>query len=347
MRKRVTLLGILIAVCFLLGCKTIEEKWTEDKGFTYISNYSTLDPLGYIVKENVLKSNPLFAVTAIKGKIHDETRSQEDQFELKGSAEVEKLLKQISDGKLEGDFSRVSKANIQLINPFHEMANCFIPTAPCDQRQIEVVTSVINVGDIEVQVEGNNGANITSSFKISPAAAGAVSAGISTGSVIKRSGSGYYTGYQSKVIQCVAEPVTKIRLERGQQVIDNDTGLSVVYLDDRIDPPFHEVLVHIIPSKFDRSLSFDEVHAQYNTREWLDNLTPEQREKMWEKALKPTQQGGAISIKNPEFIVLQFGSQFGLPIVPSESGIYIETGAINDEIVELNAQRVQYVEINR
>ncbi|MDD5772449.1 MAG: hypothetical protein PHX78_03185 [bacterium] len=329
---------ILIQVNCAHTPQTLKD-WVKERGYTYYTDYSTINILGYEDQKGKLQSNPYLSVSSEKGNVPDVSQEKKHIFKIEGKAEIERFLNTATEGNITGKFERSAEAEIKLEMPFKKEASAFIPLGPCDNRVISIVTKVLNTGSMKLRIKDKSGIDITSTFKpiLAKTESGVL---IESGDEITISGNNFYVGYQTELKHCYLVKEKEIILKLREQYHDSELGIYALLSDYREENFRGEALVYIIPSNFTDSKAigeninwtpFGEINVKAGNP-WEDAINLSDKKGNEEPWRFTTSNG----------FKLKFGDHLGLPGISGISGFYIEVVSLNKEEVKLKVQHIKY-----
>ena len=162
--------AFLIICSMFFGCSSVSpiNDWVRHRGYSFYPDYSTINPIGNSVDEQgQLRPYPGIVVGGTtRGEIPNLEKTEERKFVVEGSANVEKFLQALVGSSVSGDFSSISTAEVTLNEPFKEEAQTIFPQGSCDGSKFQIVTSVLNTGDMRIVIKDTKNENITMKFKI-------------------------------------------------------------------------------------------------------------------------------------------------------------------------------------
>jgi hypothetical protein len=355
--KKHNLILLTIFIFIFSGCKDPLQKWVQERKYTYIDNYSSINPLGYIDEQNILRECHVIAVYSKEGKIPNITKEEEVTIEIDGGANLEKTFSKLGDVKVEGDFDSVDKTFIKLVDPFIENATCIIPKAPCNQENMLLVTSVLNTGQMEITILDEKGVDISTKFKVKQIADVETDATIDLKEYYKASGRNYYVGYNATKIKCINSMVKTLTIKRNEPFIDPELGLRASFFEYIEDDQNPRARLHIAPSRHQSEYGF--INDSMKIKSLVDDditdclqvSTTANFENCYEinKYRYALSQVSYIKENNPNPIIIDpvivsvaFGSNFGVAVVPMNSGLYVEIISVSKDVVEMKAQLINY-----
>ncbi len=142
--------------------------WVEQREYKFHKDYSTIDTLGWNLNEaGSLSPNGLVKVVdRERGEVPNFSSSQQKFFRLEGKAATDDFLRKVANLEVSAILDDIYFAEIELTKPFKYEAMAIAPRATCDNKVMEVVTRVLNTGDMRVKIYDSNRKNITSKVEI-------------------------------------------------------------------------------------------------------------------------------------------------------------------------------------
>lgn len=349
---RIRIVGLCF-LAFLVGCTGL-ERWTKGRGYEFDRDYSTINPIGYVLVDGDLRPNEHFVVAIpAKGSLPDQIESSERSIKIDGKAELSQLAKQLADLHVQGDFSSVASARLELSGPYKLSSYAFIPKSGVVQTaSLTVVTDVLNTGAMKMRLYDKSGTDITTSFTIPQV--GDIAGGIhfSSNNELTLSGSGFFVGYKAHPVRISRVAQERITVPKGGQLTKPNLKAQFIYMDSRVMPPVPkpEAAVCIIPRSFIiedpvairtlpiRMGNIASIMEQFamTARKTSSPVPPT----IWENARKPA--GNTIEadyLTEATVYTLRVGARLGLAVDRSEA-ILVEVDDVTDDLVTLSIQRI-------
>lgn len=162
--------SIILSVLICTGCSTLPplNKWVEDRGYHFHKDYSSINTLGWHVEGsgNLSPSPMLIAIDHQKGDIPDISTTKNLNLHIEGKAATQQFLKAIAAMDSSADFETAYSAEILLNKPFKSEATALFPISSCVNKEITVVTSVLNTGNMVMTIFDEQKKNITGKFTV-------------------------------------------------------------------------------------------------------------------------------------------------------------------------------------
>lgn len=357
MRRYKKLILFILPLLFThVGCgPSLLKNWVKERGYTYYPDYSTLKILGYEVRDSQLRSNPFLSLVGEKGDIPDITQKKKRVFKIEGSTEIEHFLKTITEGNITGKFEVSAEAEMTLEKPFKETASAFIPVTPCVNREMLIVTDVLNTGIMKVTIKDKKGVNITASFK--PKQAGEIKGNVQIefGNEITISGKGFYVGYFAELKRCVKVKEKEILINKDNPFYRDDDGIGIYanLYGYRKNDGLGEALVYIGPSNYFPGSGLSKEEFEVERKMWAQvgrtGVFMECLSDPWLSSVDPpkgdnTDLWRGTTIKGYR---LKFGTHLGIAGIPNVTGIYLEVLSVSEQEVKLKAQCIRYEDVKK
>jgi hypothetical protein len=359
--KRIYILaGVVVLSIILIGCAPPLRKWVEKRRYTYYEDYSSQNILGYLVRNGGLESNPVFDVKGKKGTIPDTKTGGDSQLTIYGSTEARNFINKTGKGSIKGNLESIKKVEINLKQPFNELIQTIIPKAPCDDRNMVIVSDVLNTGIVHVNIIGNNNLDITAKFnsEIDRIKAGP---GIESGNKGKLRGEDLFVGYRTRKVKCLEIAKKEITITRGDQFHDEEIGLFAEYIAFKGEKPEEAVLYittsRYLPKSWHNSFKLtagsplcSECHD--NSLQQLSScdvaakschVNQSHMDVIWKRSLEPSGENSIhLDVKDPASVRLKFGTKVVMSSIPKETGLYMETLELDEDKIRLKAQLIKY-----
>jgi hypothetical protein len=315
---------IVLAVLVLLsGCAHPLKQWVEDRGYTFIEDYSTINVLGRQLTNAGLTPNRFFTVPEfgrVPGQLPDcWGTSQSVTVSIEGQAAAENVLKRISNLRIGGKLDRVSRVELTLTKPHKEELLVLIPSVGLrESEEVSVVTKVLNTGQLRVAAYDSTDANITASLDLYELGTGTLGAESKVESAYFETGADYYVGY--------------VLVEGKLSVTGRDSKVSVVP---------NEKPVHV-------SDEFGGVHAIFKIAEAKDDSYTLEVFARTIRASNPALYSGPTDPTDPTSILVQAPTvqipmgrlgRFGITITDVEY-LVCEILEVSPTVLRLDVQRV-------
>ncbi|ETR73147.1 MAG: hypothetical protein OMM_01174 [Candidatus Magnetoglobus multicellularis str. Araruama] len=328
-KKTICLIWI-ISMCLSMGCTSGIEKWVGQKGYVFDPDFRETQIMGHILQDNKIVINPCIANRSISMPLSEKAQLHT----IEGSANIKRLLQEVTKTPIMGDFFQAQQAILTLRDLSTEKLTEFIPTGPCNNFKMKMITEILNAGGMSVVIKDAGGNDITYLFK--PVSETAVPNDVVFGRPIFITGRQFHLGFKTETIDCKSINRKDILINRDQTVNDADVALQLRYMDHRRQGYENIALIRIMVSGF-----IPEDQTDVNTiksNQFFDVTDPEQT---WEAAHKP--QNGRLELTQGGIVQVFEGVRGGLAAKTRSSGIYFEVLSITERAVQMRIQYISYL----
>ena len=286
--------------------------------------------MGHILQDKRIVINPCIANRSTSIPLVEKAQLQV----IEGSAKIKKLLQDVTKTPITGNFFQAKQAILTLRDLSSVKLTELIPTGPCNNFQMEMITEVLTAGGMSVVIKDASGNDITYLFK--PVSETAVPSDVVFGRPIFISGRQFNLGYKTKFFNCKSINRKDILINRDQTVNDADVALQLRYLDHRKQGYENIALMRIMVSGF-----IPEDQTEINTIKSNQFLKSQDPEETWDASHKP--ENGRLELTQGGIIQIFEGVRGGLAAKTLGSGVYFEVLSITERAVQMRVQYISYV----
>jgi hypothetical protein len=327
-KNRIWVMGC-ISILLLSGCSTGLERWVSKKGFIFAPDYQETQVMGHIIQDTRLVINPCIANRSTSIPLVEKAQLHV----IEGSAKIKKLLQDVTKTPITGNFFQAKQAILTLRNLSTVKMTELIPTGPCNNYQMEMITEVLTASGMSVVIKDAAGNDITYLFK--PVSETAVPSDVVFGRPILISSRQFNLGYKTNVFNCKSIHRKDIVINREQTVNDADVALQLRYMDHQKQGYENIALMRIMVSGFT-----PEDNTNLNRIKTNQFLNAQDPEKIWESAHKP--ENGRLELTQGGIVQIFESVRGGLAAKTLGSGIYFEVLSITERAVQMRVQYISY-----
>jgi len=328
-KRSFLVLECLICMLLISGCSTGVERWVLTKGFVFAPDYKETHVIGNILQNNNIVVNPRIANRSTSIPLVEKSQLQI----IEGSAKIKQLLKDVTKTQITGNFFQAKEAILTLRDLSTIKLTDLIPTSPCNNFKMEMITEVLTASGMSIVIKDAGGNDITYLFK--PVSETAVPSDVVFGRPIFISGRQFTLGYKTKSFNCASINNKVVSMNRDQTVNDADVALQLRYLDYRKQGYENIALIRIMVSGF-----IPEDRTDVNTIKSNQFLRSQDPEEIWESAHKP--ENGRLELTQGGIVQIFEGVRGGLAAKTLGSGIYFEVLSITERAVQMQIQYISY-----
>ena len=324
----ICILGMLIST----GCSKGLEQWVRQKGYVYYPDFQESPLMGQILQGEQIIDNPCIVSRSNTVPLEEKTQVQV----MKNSDKIQQLLHDVTQTAILGDFHQVKEAILTLRNLHAVRLNDFIPSGPCNDFRMNMVTEVLNAGGISILLKDANGNDITYLFK--PVSEDAVPSDVVFGRPIFINNRHFHLGYKTELFACESVNRKDIVVSRNQTVNNADVALQLRYLDYQKQGYEHIALMRIMVSGFIPQDQMDISMIKSN-----QFLSTKDTEQTWKSAHKPI--NGRLELTQGGVMQLFEGARGGISARKRSTGIYFEVLSITEMAVRMRIQYIRYMDV--
>jgi hypothetical protein len=328
-KKSTLLIGCLCCILLLTGCSTGLERWVKKKGFVFAPDYLESQIMGFVIQDQRLVINPCVANRSTGIPLVEKAQLQV----IEGSATIKKLLQDVTKTPIAGNFFQAKQAILTLRDLSTVKLTELIPTGPCNNFQMEMITEVLTAAGMSVVIKDSGGNDITYLFK--PVSETAVPSDVVFGRPIFISGRQFVLGYKTNVFDCKSINRKDILINRDQTVNDADVALQLRYMDYQKQGYENIALMRIMVSGF-----IPEAQTDINTIKSNQIIQSQDPVETWESAHKP--ENGRLELTQGGIVQIFEGVRGGLAAKTLGSGVYFEVLSITERSVQMRVQYISY-----
>jgi hypothetical protein len=329
MKKNIWIMGSLIYVLLLTGCSTGIERWVASKGFVFAPDYQETQLMGHILQDKRLANNPCIANRSTSIPLVEKAQLHI----IEGSANIKKLLQDVTKTPIAGNFFQAKQAILTLRDLSKVKLTELIPTGPCNNFQMEMITEILTAAGMSVVIKDAAGDDITYLFK--PVSETAVPSDVVFGRPIFISGRQFNLGYKTNIFKCKSINRKDVVINRDQTVNDADVALQLRYMDHQKQGYENIALMRIMISGF-----IPEDHTDINTIKSNQFINSQDPDETWVSAHKP--ENGRLELTQGGIVQLFEGVRGGIAAKTLGSGVYFEVLSITERAVQMRIQYISY-----
>jgi len=322
-------MGCLSCILFFTGCSTGLERWVNKKGFVFAPDYQESQIMGFVIQDQQLVINPCVANRYSAIPLVEKAQVQV----IEGSAAIKKLLQDVTKTPISGNFFQAQQAILTLRDLSRVKLTELIPTGPCNNFQMEMITEVLTAAGMSVVIKDSAGNDITYLFK--PVSETAVPSDVVFGRPIFISGRQFVLGYKTNFFDCKSINRKDILINRDQTVNDADVALQLRYMDHQKQGYENIALMRIMVSGF-----IPEAQTDINTIKSNQIVNSQDPVETWESAHKP--KNGRLELTQGGIVQIFEGVRGGLAAKTLGSGVYFEVLSITERSVQMRIQYISY-----
>jgi hypothetical protein len=327
-------IGLLISIVCLLttiGCSKGIERWVKKKGYVYYPDYRESEIMGHLLqRDGQIVANPCITNVSKSTGIPEKTQLQI----IKGSEKIKDLLQRVTKTPMMGDFFQAKQAIVTLRDLSQVEMTEIIPTGPCNDFRMEVVTELLNAGSMSIVIKDATGNDITYLYK--PVSETSVPPDVVFGRPIFITGRQFHLGYKTEYFYCKSISRKDVRVSRDQTVNDTDVALQLRYMDHKRRGYENIALMRIMISGFIPKDQTDMNIVKSN--QFIETNDPD---KTWEIAHKP--ENGRLRLPQGAVVQVFEGVRGGIAAKKRSSGVYFEVLSITEHEVQMRIQYISYV----
>jgi len=313
------------------GCSKGIERWVKKKGYVYYPDYRESKIMGHLLqRDGQIVANPCITDVSQKIVVPEKTQLQI----IEGSEKIKDLMQRVTNTPIMGDFFQAKQAILTLRDLSQVKLTEIIPTGPCNDFRMEVITELLNAGSMSIVIKDATGNDITYLYK--PVSETAVPPDVVFGRPIFISGRQFHLGYKTETLYCKSISRKDIRIARDQTVNDADVALQLRYMDHQKRGYENIALMRIMVSGF-----IPDDQTDMNIIKTNQFVTTSDTEKTWDIAHKP--ENGRLRLSQGGVVQVFEGVRGGLAAKTRSSGIYFEVLSITESEVQMRIQYISYV----
>ncbi|MBF0451674.1 MAG: hypothetical protein HQK75_13285 [Candidatus Magnetomorum sp.] len=329
--KKFGLFILIVCMVTTIGCSKGLERWVKKRGYVYYPDYRETEIMGHLLqRDGQIVANPCISNVSKASVIPEKTQLQI----IEGSEKIKELLQRVTQTPMMGDFFQARQAILTLRDLSQVQLTEIIPSGPCNDFRMDVITELLNAGSMSVVIKDATGNDITYLFKaVSETAA---PADVVFGRPIFITGRQFHLGYKTENFSCKSVSRKDVRIARNQTVNDTDVALQLRYMDHRKRGYENIALMRVMVSGF-----IPEDQTDMNIIKANQFIESQDPEKTWEIAHKPD--NGRLRLSQGGVVQLFEGVRGGVAAKTRSSGIYFEVLSITEQEVQMRIQYISYL----
>ncbi|KPA16930.1 conserved hypothetical protein, secreted [Candidatus Magnetomorum sp. HK-1] len=329
--KKTGFLFLVVLMLASIGCSRGLERWVKKKGFTYYPDYRESEIMGHLLqKDGQIVANPCISNLSQAKVVPGQTQLQI----IEGSEKIKDLLQRVTKTPMIGDFFQAKQAILTLRDLSQVKLTEIIPTGPCNDYSMDVVTELLNAASMSVVIKDTGGNDITYLFK--PVSETAVPPDVVFGRPIFITGRQFHLGYKTETFFCKSISRKVVQIMRDQTVNDSDVALQIRYMDHEKRGYENIALMRIMISGF---IPEDQTGMNIiKSNQFIESQDPE---KTWVVAHKP--ENGRLKLPHGGIVQVFEGVRGGIAAKTRSSGIYFEVLSITEQEVKMRIQYISYM----